>query len=283
MTSTIWNGYCTLADFKANLTPRGQSATADAVDDAFIEDTIERASRRLEALMGSRLFYPRVETRHYDIPRDRTIWFDDDLLEIITFTNGDDTTIASTEYILKPANAYPKYCLEMRAISTVTFEMDSNSSDQQVIDVLAFWGFHEWYGTRAWKTGSTLNEGAGLNTTDLTFTVTSGTPFAENQVIKIDNEIMIVSAKSTNDITVISRGDNGSTAATHDNGDTVYIWQYPEEITALALEIAKIMYKSRQGENVETTAITTAAGVIVTPRSLPAWAPEVIRKYGRMV
>jgi len=47
--------------------------------------------------------------------------------------------------------------------------------------------------------------------------------------------------------------------------------------------VAKVMTGSRFGENVETTSTYTGAGVIVTPRSLPVWAQEVIRKYQRIV
>jgi hypothetical protein len=94
---------------------------------------------------------------------------------------------------------------------------------------------------------------------------------------------MIVTGVVTDDITVIKRGGNGSTAATHINGTSVYIWQQADDINALTLEIARIMYRSRYGENVETTAITTPAGVIVTPRSLPVWAQEIVAKYRRLV
>jgi hypothetical protein len=84
-------------------------------------------------------------------------------------------------------------------------------------------------------------------------------------------------------LTVQARGDNGSTAATHVISSIVYVWQPPKDIKQLALEIAKIMYRSRYGENTETTATYTNSGVIVTPRALPVWAQEIVRNYLRIV
>ena len=280
---SILNGYCTLADFKAFITPPGQELSVDMADDAFIDDVIMTASRRVDDLLG-RTFYPRIETYHYDIPDDNVIWFDDDLLEVLTFTNGDDTVIASTQYILKPTNTYPKYMLKMRDISTTTFVMDSNSSSEEVLDVTAIMGFHEWYDHRAWILGGTLSA-AWASTSTLSAAITLGHTLENigGQVIRIDNEILNTQSVTTVVLNVLSRGDNGSTAATHLINAPVYYWKPMEPIKKLAMAVAQIDYKARYGENIETTAITTSAGVIITPRSLPVSAQEVIRKYQRIV
>jgi hypothetical protein len=55
-----------------------------------------------------------------------------------------------------------------------------------------------------------------------------------------------------------------------------------KDIKALTLEIALIMYRARYGENVDVVSTYTPAGVIVTPRSLPVWAQEIIRTYQRL-
>jgi len=281
--SIIRNGYCTLAQFKAFITPPDQILNLDAEDDDVIRGLIETASRRVDAITG-RQFYPQVETRSYDIPGSRTLLFDADLLAINSFTNGDGDAIASTEYILEPANAYPKYSLKLRNTSTVYWQTDTNSSGEQVIDLDGIWGFHEDYSRYAWVQGGTL--AAPIATTAiLTATLTAGHTLEALglQILRIDNEIFNSVSVATNMLTVLSRGDNGSTAATHLNLAPVYVWQPMEDISELTLEIARIMYRSRYGENVETTSTFTPAGVIVTPRSLPVWAQEVIRKYQRLV
>jgi len=281
--SGITNGYTTLLEYLRYITPAGQTLNEDAPDDAVLERLIMTASRRVDNLCG-RMFYPRVETMYYDIPYDRTIWFGDDLLSVISFKNGDDVAIASTEYVLKPYNAYPKYCLNMRETSNTIFVGDTNASAEQVLAISAFWGFHEQYATRAWKLAGTLGA-AWASTTTLTATLTTGNTLERRggQIIKIDNELFNNISATDTVLTVIARGDNGSTAATHLINAPVYVWTPMDEVKELAIEVAKVMTGSRFGENVETTSTYTGAGVIVTPRSLPVWAQEVIRKYQRIV
>jgi hypothetical protein len=103
------------------------------------------------------------------------------------------------------------------------------------------------------------------------------------QIIKIDNEIMMTKSSGATSLTVVRRGDNGSTAASHLTSSVVYVWNVMQDVNALALEIALIMYRSRFGNNIETVSTVTAAGVIVTPRSLPSWANEVVGRYKRRV
>lgn len=56
--------------------------------------------------------------------------------------------------------------------------------------------------------------------------VDSGATIKVNDAIKIDNEVMIVTAKAGRDLTV-TRGGLGTTAATHDAGAAVNVLKYP--------------------------------------------------------
>lgn len=280
----IINGYCTLAEFKAAITPAGQDLSPDAPDDAVIEDLIERASRRVDDMCG-RVFYPFVATRYYDLPKGRDLWLEDDLLEVTTLTNGDTNAVSASEYKLHPANEYPKYALKLKDISSEIWEEDSDGSGEQVISLLGFWGYHERYATRGWKTAGTL--GAAMSdTTGLSITLTAGHTLAPGggQLIKVGTELMITTITTSTTATVYARGENGSTAATHLNGSTVYLWQYMEDITGLTVEVASMMYKSRYApQAVESNTYMSGGGMVVTPRSLPSWAQEVINKYKRRV
>ncbi len=281
--SGILNGYCTLMEFLRYITPPGQTLNEDAPDDAIVENCIMSASRRLEDLTG-RIFYPHWEINLYDIPCDNEIWFGNDVLSISRFLNGDLTTIASTEYLLYPPNDYPKYKLRMRDSSSTVFVTNSSNSAEQVLKVEAMLGYHEQYLIRAWKLMGSLGA-AWASTTTLTATLTASHTLEKRggQIIKIDNELFNTSSTDATTLTVLGRGDNGSTAATHVISSSIYVWQPMEDIKALTLEIARIMYRSRYGENVDVTSTYTPAGVIVTPRSLPVWAQELIRKYQRIV
>lgn len=276
------NGYCTLADYKAYITPAGQVLEYSTADDAVLEKLIVRASRRIDDLCN-RVFYPRIATLYFDVPDADDLWFGDDLLAVTTLTNGDTNTIASTEYKLLPANEYPKYALKLKQSSSYIWEEDSSGNTEQVISLLGYWGYHT-DGPNAWTLAGTLGA-AWASATSLTATLTAGHTLESGggQIIKIDNEIFNTSATTGTSLTVVKRGDNGSTAATHDNASVVYVWNYMLDISQLAMEITNIMNKSRFGENVETVSIATPAGVTITPRSLPAWAREVIDRYKRRV
>jgi hypothetical protein len=73
------------------------------------------------------------------------------------------------------------------------------------------------------STENLINE--SFNSSDTTLTVDDGTNISVNDMIKLDSEIMLVTAKSTNDLTV-TRGYRDTTAAAHDNNTKVYTVNY---------------------------------------------------------
>jgi len=268
------NTYASLSEFKNwKRNPGGPDMSADATDDTVIEDLLEAASRHIDEETGGRTFYPRVETRYYSIPESyeddrwidgivrssrnaRELTVDDDLLEIISLTNGDGTVIASSEYDLVPRNLSPKFAIRLKAGSAVMWEDDADGNIEDVIAVAAIWGYHDRYAQRAWKTGGTL--GAALNISALSLTMTAGHSLAVGQVVKIDNELLIVTGISTNTITVNQRGENGSTAATHLSSATVKIWQPMDSIRQASLEIASNANSRRHGQNESGAASVSA-------------------------
>ena len=279
----VINGLVTLAEWKNYKTAPGQTFTTDATDDAVIEDLIEGASRYFEGECAGRTFYPRVETRSYDVPENNWLFVDDDLLAVTTLTNGDDAAIASTEYTTRPHNYSPKYAIVIRDSSDTIWEWDSNSSSEAVIDVLGYWGYHDQYTLRAWKAGGTLNEATNLNASDLTFTMTAGHSVVAGNVIRCESELMIVTGVSTNDITVNKRGDNGSTAATHADGTAVTIWQAMDDVRQAVLEISRNSYSRRYGVNETGAAIVSPGGVVVGPADVSEFAARTIRRLRRTV
>jgi len=279
------NSYATLAELKNYMAARQQSSSVstDTVDDGVAEQLLEYASRYIDG-KTSRWFYPRIEMRNYSIPdypyTGREICFDADLLEVITFLNGDNTSVAATNYNLHPKNESPKYKLMMKETSTVVWETDSDGEYEHVLDLTAIWGYHSRY-VNAWKVGSTLAEALDANETE--FDVASAALFASGHIIKIDNEICIVSTAPTGKVNVVSRGDNGSTATTHDNGATVYIWVPMEDARNAVIEIANTAYRRRFGQSTSNTETVTAAGVVLSPKDIPSMAAEFVKTYRRYV
>lgn len=68
----------------------------------------------------------------------------------------------------------------------------------------------------------TVNEGGTFSNSDLILTVTNGPRFQVGQIIKIDNELLQVTAISGNNLTV-TRGFGGTSAASHSDASTVII------------------------------------------------------------
>ena len=83
-------------------------------------------------------------------------------------------------------------------------------------------GAGQYGGTTSGALSTTINEGGTFSDSDTTLTVTSGTGIANNDFILIDEEILKVTNVATNDLTV-TRAQNGTTAATHADGATVFL------------------------------------------------------------
>lgn len=281
---TTLNAYATLAEFKNYIVARSTTAehvsTTDTVDDTVIEQLLKVASRYLDS-KTQRRFIPHIETHYYDVPDSdsldpRLLELDDDLLEVISVTNGDGTTIASTEYSLKPKNKTPYYGIRLNDSSVYSWVSD-DADTHDVIAVTGVWGYHNDY-VNAWLLGSTLNE--ELDASETGIDVTSGTPFAIGDFIRFENELGYLSAVATNTLTG-TRGANGSTAATHTTAKSVYIWQPMEEVKTACLEIANNAYHRRFGQSLRSEETITAAGIVLSPREIPHMAKEFIKTYQR--
>lgn len=269
--SHLVNSYATLTDYKAYVTARGQTAGTDATDDGVIQDLLNAASRFID-LQSRRRFYPSIESHLFDIPDGRDVYLDDDLLAVTTFSNGDNTAI--TDYILKGRNT-PYWCISLRDTANVTWETNTGGSSEQVISVLGTWGYHDQYSQRAWLQVDTLSA-AITDTSTLAFTTTSNNTLVAGNIIKIGSEIMNIHTASGHNITALTRGDNGSTAATHLINAPIYAWQPMPGAKQSCIEIANSSYQKRFGRNTGESATVTAAGVVLTPKDIPATAQAFI-------
>lgn len=280
---TTLNSYATLAEYKSHMVARGQTSTTDATDDAVIETFLKSVSRYVDT-QTARYFYPQIETRYYDVPDStqsdlRVLKLDGDLLEVITLVNGDGVTIPSTEYGLRPRNTSPYLYIRLVDNSTYYWASDGAGDTHDVIAVTGIWGYHNRYG-EAWKTVTTLAE--ALDTSETGFDVASGSALVVGDLARFDNEISYISAIVTNTLTG-TRAENGSTAAAHDNGANVRVWQVTQDLKHAVLETAMQAYKRRFGVSGNNTATVTAAGVVLAPKDIPTIMAEFILAHRRIV
>ncbi len=275
---TIRNGYISRTEYLNWMTPPSQTAVANTADDAVIDSIIEQVSRLIDQIT-SRHFYPNIETRYFDVPSGDLI-LDDDLLAVTTLTNGDAEVLTTTDYILREKNFTPYWKVAMKDISTKTWEDNSSGSSEQVISLLGTWGYHDDY-AQAWEAVTTLAE--DIDISELPWDLTAVTRLGVGSILKVDSEIVIVSSIATLTCTMMKRGDNGSTAATHSNGATIYLWKPIPPIVNACYQIVHNIYKRRFGENVNSVATVTGAGVVISPKDIPDIASKIMSQYTRLV
>jgi len=106
--------------------------------------------------------------------------------------------------------------------------------------------------------------------------------YLTGDLIRIESELLYVSGKSTNDLTVV-RAQNGSSAATHAEDTAVTIWQPMSEIHLCCLEIASNAYSRRFGQNQSGATVTTPAGLVIGPADVTETARKTLDKLSRRV
>ena len=275
------NGYTNLADYKKWAATRNSSFSTDTSDDAVITSLVENVSRYIDN-ETNRKFFPHIETRLYDVPSEgnaRQVLIDDDLLEIITLTNGDATVLTTTDYFVLPRNASPKFAIQLKDYSSVYWTQDTNGSSEGVISVLGWYGYHQDYTQRAWKSVGATSV-AITDTTTAGFTCTAGHTIAVDTITKINNEIFMIKTAGATAIVTDKRGDNGSTAIAHLTAQTVYEWQVMPDIRNACLQILDNVYSDRSGQNAGRISVT-ASGIVIRPEDVPSMAQKVIDRYGR--
>jgi hypothetical protein len=256
-------------------------------DAGSIRRILEAASRRIDDYCGGGTFGPLTETRHYDIgsgslrnsPQYQTVAITDDIKTsmstpgvvpldawivsptTVTAYGATDRATSETltegyanDFFLMPYNSTPKTILKLNEDTTKGFD-----SGQQTLSILGSWGYTA-------DTVSVTTADAISSTTTTSASVTSASNLGPAQTILIDSEQLYITSISGNTLTV-ERGVNGSTAATHSGGASLYRYDYPELIVQACLDLAKIVFRDRDLGSVTTigsgdASITSSAGEI---------------------
>lgn len=264
--------YCTLAQIQAYL---GLSSTT-AADDALLFDTMKRASRAIDRICR-RIFYPMTETRKFDHP-DNVEWLPlrADLLACTTLVI-DSETVPSTEYYLKPSNAKAYQWIELKKGGAYLFAW--TETPQESISITGVWGWHDNYADAYEASGQTVANTTQISATGTTLAVAVATPFSVGQTLKIEDELVMVTALSGTNLT-ITRAVNGTTGATHANGKAISIYRPPLDIEHACIRLSAWYYRQREAP-FDRTAMTDI-GMIVVPTSIPTDVEAMLRPYYRM-
>lgn len=128
--------YITVSDFKAYRDISGSG------DDTLIGDLITAAGQSINTYTD-REFKPTGDTsRTFDADRDvegRTLYLDEDLASITSITNGDGTTVSSSQYTTEPRNETPYHAIRLLGSASVSWTYDNDPED--AITVTGKWGW----------------------------------------------------------------------------------------------------------------------------------------------
>ena len=262
-------------------------------DGGAIRRVLEAASTRIDQYAGGGAFGPVTETHYFDIGAGSLIDspqyyvtsghggiamtstlagvvpLDGWLISPTTVTAYDDTdrgaSVTLTEghandFFLMPYNVGPKTIFKLNEDTSNTLD-----AGQQTLSILGSWGFTA-------DTLSITTMDAVASTTATSVSVGAATNLGPAQTLLVDTEQMYITAITDNTLTV-ERGVNGTTAATHSGGATVYVYDYPALVVQACLDVAKLTFRNRDlgmttsigsGEQSITTAEGEIRSVLMT-------------------
>jgi hypothetical protein len=291
--------YATLYEVRSY---RGFAEDEATGDDARLTRLLNGACRAIDAL-ARRTFYPRHATLHFNYPVPQhdirgaltaEMWIEwmyaaqdisqgrlrflEDLLEVTgSIVNGDDTTISADDYVLEPANVYPKHAIRLKRGHDVRWQPGDNGERKQIIDVPGIWGYHTDYANAWVDTLDTLQTEIDASESALSVADADGTAgdlesprIQPGNLLRLEDEFVDVVTVDydTNEITV-QRGAYGSTAAVHDSGTTIEVWRPTENIRQATLRMVIWRYTQKDVDAYDTTEIL-GTGVRVVPSAVPA-------------
>jgi hypothetical protein len=129
-----------MADYTSWSTVKSYLAISGVTDDTLGATLVTRASAIIDRFCR-RQFAAATATRTFDVPAGETLWLDEDLLSVTALTNGDGVAVASSQYVLLPANATPKFAIRLRRTASVDWVGSSATGDEQAISVQGSWGY----------------------------------------------------------------------------------------------------------------------------------------------
>lgn len=276
MTTRNANLYATVTEAKVFF---GIPST-DTTEDEYIGSVLEQASRSLDDLTG-RFFYPNVDTLYFDTPvgDSLNLWYDD-LLEPITITNGSYGALSSSDYTGVPYNHTPYIDVKLKPNTGVFWESDTDNITTRAVSILGFWGYRSRYARDGWHTKTTLSADEDSDT--LALSVTDDTGFVAGDIIRIDNEIMLVaSASGAGVLNITERGWNGSTAAAHSSGAAVKRWYTEPAIVRATLIQAQRLYR-RKDSPFGVVGSPNAGGELRLLQRMDADVEALIRPFVRL-
>ncbi len=214
-------------------------AVDETGDDELLKRLIAAASAEFAREVG-RVCAPYYRVRSFDALNPYALNLDEDLLELVTLTNGDGSSISAGNVSLRPINVYPKWRIALKPSAGVTYTY--NSDPQGAISVEGWWGYVPHYDS-AWRDSGSIVPIGGMTSGTVLITLGATTAFEIGQSIRVDDEIMRVTGRDVTTIT-LARAQRGTTAASHSTGAAISVFDVLPDIQHAVTEMVAYAYKS---------------------------------------
>ena len=265
----------------------------DTDDDARMLDRIREATRFIERETG-RIFEPVRAAYKYDWCygdfldlRDRTI------LEITSVVDSTSQTVVSAGLIPignSRTDFGPWQSIELDL--TKTPPMSFLSTKRQAITVTGVWGWHDDY-ANAWHNTNLTVQGGGINSSATSITLSANPDVTRDiygQVGAISPGALIQFGTGTTPewarvvaafggVITVTRGVNGSTAASQIAGTAIWVYEPPKAIQAICGRWASFLTAQDDADFGKT--VITGFGDKIVPGQLPTDIPKGLIQYMR--
>lgn len=226
--------------------------------------------RRFDRYQQTRYYTPFSLVNGGDLLIAYTLLLNADLRDVLTLTNGDDTTISS--YTLLPRHQDEKWRVRLNPYGTTYFTHSGTDDPIGSIELSARWG----YGGQWLDTGDAVGDDP-LSSSATTITVTDADNFEAEMLLRADDasdnqEFMRCTAiDSDNDTITVERAYNGTTAIAIPNAATLYRFRADALVQRTIVRLCAWMFEQNKSPLVGQQVI----GDFVAPVDVTALPADV--------
>lgn len=244
------NLYASLAQLKAAL------AISSVTDEALLTACLRNASRLIDQAT-KRTFFPELATRFVDGSGSDRLWLPQPLLEAREVALSGDggrtyTALADDDWWASNGQQWGVTPFQLLVLAP-SGRYGSWWRGPRTVRITGWWGWRPDY-AGAWEDAADAVQDASLSAVATQVTVTNSagadalglTPrFSAGNLIRIDDEVCEVTGTTSTKLTV-TRGQNGTTAATHAQGAAITRWRPFEPVEQASLTQAARFFKRAQ-------------------------------------
>lgn len=249
------------------------AVTETSDNDLLVQFIHECSAEFAEAI--DRIPMPYVATRAADYCAPTYVELPDDLLTLTTFTNGNGVEIDAAYFALRPSNDYPKRELVLKGTSGTVLTY-STAGMVEAFSLDGVWGYAPHYPT-CWQDTGVDVPVSNMTVSSTTLTLVATTAFEVLGYYRVGSEVIQVTAK-TDTVLTHTRGELGTTAASHAAGDSIYHFRQQADIMGAVMAMVAHRYLNK--DKIGSTVSVYDGGTVVV-ESLDPQVQRSINKHWR--